>query len=151
MTKERSASPFLEMVREAIRVRHYSIRTEDAYVHWIKRYILFHGKRHPEEMGEAEVAAFLSYLATKRNVAANTQNQALNALVFLYKSVLERPLEHIGGVVRAKKPARLPFVLSEKEVSGVLGALKGLYWLIGAKNWTAMFSLCWQGGLERRV
>jgi integron integrase len=126
-----SSSPFLDRVREAIRVRHYSIRTEDAYVHWIKRFILFHEKRHPEEMGEIEVAAFLTHLATRRNVAASTQNQALNALVFLYKVVLERPLESIGGVVRAKKPVRLPFVLSRREVAEVLKRLKGLYWLLG--------------------
>jgi len=125
------SSPFLDRVREAIRVRHYSIRTEDAYVHWIKRFILFHKKRHPEEMGEVEVAAFLSYLATQGNVAAGTQNRALNALVFLYKAVLEHPLETIGGVVRAKKPKRLPFVLSQKEVSEVLKRLKGWYWLLG--------------------
>jgi hypothetical protein len=91
-------------VRSAIRVRHYSIRTEDAYIGWIMRFILYHGKRHPKDMGEAEVGAFLSHLAVQRNVAPSTQNQALNALVFLYKAVLERPLQEIGGVVRAKQP-----------------------------------------------
>jgi hypothetical protein len=81
-------SPFLDQVRTSIRLRHYSIRTEEAYVFWIRRFILFHGKRHPAEMAETEVGAFLSYLAVKQNVSASTQNQALNALVFLYKQVL---------------------------------------------------------------
>ena len=85
-----SPSPFLEKVRGAIRVRHYSIRTEQAYLAWIRQFILFHGKRHPAELGDREVSAFLTYLAQKRNVAAATQNQALNALVFLYKRVLEK-------------------------------------------------------------
>jgi len=106
MEDRRRSSPFLQEVRSAIRVRHYSIRTEEAYVGWIKRFILFHNKRHPKDMGEEEVGAFLSHLAVQRNVAASTQNQALNALVFLYKAVLERPLQEIGGVVRAKKPQK---------------------------------------------
>ena len=88
MGHRQSASPFLEEVRHAIRVRHYSLRTEDAYLGWIKRFILFHGKRHPAQMGETEVSAFLTHLATVRNVAASTQNQALSALLFLYKQVL---------------------------------------------------------------
>ena len=112
MDQPPSSSPFLEEVRRAIRVRHYSIRTEEAYVGWIKRFILFHGKRHPRDMGEAEVAGFLSHLAVEGRVAAATQNQALNALVFLYKALLERPLEEIRGVVRAKRPHRLPVVLT---------------------------------------
>ena len=85
-------SPFLEKVRGAIRVRHYSIRTEQAYLGWIRQFILFHGKRHPAELGDREVSAFLTYLAQQRNVAAATQNQALNALVFMYRHVLEKPL-----------------------------------------------------------
>ena len=97
-------SPFLDQVRRAIRVRHYSIRTEQSYLHWIKRFILFHDKQHPSTLGEAEVAQFLSFLANEGQVAAATQNLALNALVFLYKVVLERPLAEIAGVVRAKKP-----------------------------------------------
>jgi hypothetical protein len=104
MENPRRESPFLEQVRSAIRVRHYSIRTEDAYLAWVKRFILFHGKRHPKDMGEVEVVAFVSHLAVQDNVAPSTQNQALNALVFRYKVVLERPLQEIGGVVRAKKP-----------------------------------------------
>ena len=117
-------SPFLDTVREAIRVRHYSIRTEQAYIQWIKRFIFFHGKKHPNDMSGQEVAIFLTHLATKRNVAANTQNQALNALVFLYTVVLGRPLENIHGVVRAKKPQRLPTVLTQDEVGRLLAELK---------------------------
>jgi len=122
-------SPFLEQVRQAIRVRHYSIRTEQAYVGWVKRFILFHQKRHPRDMGEAEVSAFLTYLALNRNVAANTQNQALNALVFTYKVVLKQPLGDIIGAVRAKKPKKLPVVLTQEEVKRVLSELNGFHWL----------------------
>jgi len=123
-------SPFLRSVRESIRVRHYSIRTEEAYVQWVKRFILFHGKRHPAQMGEAEVSAFLTHLAVEGQVAAATQNQALNALVFLYRNVLDRPLGEFAGIVRAKRPPRVPVVLTLAEVSRILRALKGLYWLI---------------------
>ncbi len=104
MSKGRTASPFLERVRTAIRVRHYSRRTEKTYLFWVRRFILFHSKRHPAEMGEREVGEFLSHLAVNENVAASTQNQALNAIVFMYRHVLEQPLGEIGGVVRAKKP-----------------------------------------------
>ncbi|WP_421621848.1 integron integrase [Alkalilimnicola ehrlichii] len=123
-------SPFLDQVRDAIRVRHYSIRTEQAYLTWIRRYILFHGKRHPGEMGAAQVRAFLTDLAVERHVAPATQNQALNALVFLYSKVLEQPLGEIGGIVRAKRRERLPVVLSRDEVSRLLANLSGAYWLI---------------------
>ena len=126
-----SASPFLISVREAIRVRHYSIRTEEAYVQWVKRFILFHGKRHPAEMGEAEVAAFLTHLAVVGDVASSTQNQALNALVFLYDNVLGRPLGECVGIVRAKRPQRVPMVLTPAEVGRILGNLNKVYWLIG--------------------
>jgi integron integrase len=122
-------SPFLNEVIRAVRVRHYSMRTEQAYVGWIRRYILFHGKRHPRDMGVEEVGAFLSFLAMDRNVAASTQNQALNALVFLYKAVLDKPLGELQGVVRAKKPRRLPVVLSRNEVIQVLRNLHGQHWL----------------------
>jgi integron integrase len=129
-TPEQRRSPFLEEVRAAIRVRHYSIRTEKSYVAWIVRYIRFHGNRHPSEMAEAEVAAFLSNLALARDVAASTQNQALNALTFLYRAVLRRPLGRIGGVVRAKRPERLPTVLTTDEVAAFLRAIDVNYWLI---------------------
>ena len=92
MDPVRRPSPFLEQVRAAIRVRHYSIRTEESYLFWVRRFILFHGKRHPRELGESQVGEFLTHLAVDRKVSASTQNQALNALVFLYKAVLERPL-----------------------------------------------------------
>lgn len=128
--QNRQKSPFLEQVRETIRVRHYSIRTERTYIEWTRRFILFHRKRHPKEMGEAEVAAFLTYLAVDRKVAASTQNQALNALVFVYKHVLDQPLGEITGAVRAKRPARLPVVLSQDEVRRVLAELRGAQWLI---------------------
>lgn len=130
MGHQESASPFLEEVRRAIRVRHYSLRTEDAYLGWIKRFILFHGKRHPAQMGETEVGAFLTELAVNGRVAAATQNQALNAIVFLYKVVLGRPLAEIDGVVRAKKPQRLPVVLTVDEVQGLLRHLSGIHWLV---------------------
>ncbi|WP_305801632.1 site-specific integrase [Thiolapillus sp.] len=105
------SSPFIQKVADAIRTRHYSLRTEQTYTDWVKRFILFHGKQHPMDMGEQEVAEFLTYLAVRRNVAASTQNQALNALVFLYREVLDRPLsENIRGIVRAKRPKRLPVV-----------------------------------------
>jgi len=121
----------LDQVREVCRVRHYSPRTEKTYVHWIKRYIFFHDKRHPKDMGAPEINAFLSWLATSRNVAAATQNQALNALVFLYHQVLKIDPGDFGDVVRAKKPKRLPVVLSREEVPAVLANLHGELWLVG--------------------
>ena len=116
----RPAPKLLDQVRDAVRVRHYSIRTEDAYVNWIKRFILFHGKQHPRELGTAAVSAFLSHLAVDGKVSASTQNQALSALLFLYQKVLEIDLPQIGDVVRAKKPQRLPTVLSRAEVQALL-------------------------------
>lgn len=130
MSNRGKSSPFLDQVRDAIRVRHYSIRTEQAYVDWIRRFILFHDKRHPTRMGEREVGKFLTYLAVERNVAASTQNQALNALVFMYRHVLERPLEHISDAIRAKRPARLPVVLTEDEIRRLLQQLRGVQWLV---------------------
>ena len=117
-------SRLLDQVREATRRLHYSIRTEDAYVLWIRRFILHHGKRHPGEMGEAEVVQFLNHLAVVDHVAASTQNQALSALLFLYKVVLESPLEWVSDqAVRAKKPERLPVVFSREEARAVLAGL----------------------------
>lgn len=115
----------LDQVRDAIRVRHYSRRTEDTYVHWIRRFILFHAKRHPREMGEREITAFLTYLAVQKNVAASTQNQALSALLFLYQKVLEMPVDWLDDVVRARRPKRLPVVLSRDEVARWFNALSG--------------------------
>ena len=114
----------LDQVREAIRMRHYSVRTEEAYVSWIKRFIFFHGKRHPLEMGQQEITQFLSALAVKAHVSASTQNQALCALLFLYREVLARDIGCLDDVVRAKRPRRLPVVLTRQEVKMLLGALQ---------------------------
>jgi len=98
----------LDQVRDSIRKRHYSIRTEEAYINWIKQFIIFHGKRHPTELGEKEIAAFISHLATGRKVAASTQNQALNAIVYLYKHILRIEIGDLGQMERAKKPVKSP-------------------------------------------
>ncbi len=115
----------LDRVRQAMRTRHYSQRTEDAYVAWIKRFIFFHAKRHPAEMGEADVTRFLSSLAVDFRVSASTQNQALCALLFLYRDVLQQPLPWLDKVVHAKRPTRLPVVLTREEVQAVLAHLQG--------------------------
>ena len=115
----------MERVRHAIRVRHYSRRTEEAYVTWIRRYIVFHRKRHPSDLSAPDVASFLTHLAVERRVSASTQNQALSAVLFLYRSVLELPIGRIDGVVRASTPVRLPVVLTRTEVSAVLSRLAG--------------------------
>jgi integron integrase len=126
-----AAPKLLDQVRNAIRVRHYSIRTEEAYVGWVRRYVVFHGKRHPAELGAAEVSAFLTHLAVRGKVAASTQNQALNALVFLYRHVVEQPLPDVlDDVARAKKPVRLPVVLTRDEVRRVLSHLEGRHALV---------------------
>jgi len=114
----------LDQVRQAIRERHYSIRTERAYVNWIKRYILFHHKRHPRTMGVREIKAFLTHLVVDENVAASTQDQALSALLFLYRRVLEIDLPPVPSV-RAKKPRRLPAILTREEAVTVIAALAG--------------------------
>ena len=115
----------LDRVREALRTRHYSRRTEEAYIAWIRRYIFFHGKRHPVEMGGAEVTRCLSSLAVEGRVAASTQNQALSALLFLYRDVLGVELPWLDEIVRAKRPARLPVVLTREEVRAVIDRLTG--------------------------
>jgi integron integrase len=122
----------LDRVRRAIQLRHYSVRTEHAYVHWVRRFVLFHGKRHPAGMGAPEVSAFLSHLATHGRVAASTQNQARNALLFLYREVLLQPLPELEEVVRAKPPHRLPVVLTPGEVAALLAALSGPPRLVAA-------------------
>jgi integrase len=116
----------LDRVREAIRTRHYSRRTEKAYVDWINRYIFFHGKRHPMEMGAGEVTTFLTALAVQGKVAASTQNQALSALLFLYRAVLGVQLPWLDGLVRARPPQHLPVVLTREEVRTVLSRLDGV-------------------------
>jgi integron integrase len=136
--RESYASPYphkprlLDQVREIIRRKHYSIRTEGAYINWIKRYILFHDKRHPAEMGAQELEQYLNYLAAQKNVSSSTQNQALSALVFLYREVLKLDLEWMDNLERAKKPARLPVVLSEEESRHVLAHLDGRNWLMAS-------------------
>jgi len=121
----------LDQVRDRIRVRHYSIRTEQVYLDWIRRFIRFHGKRHPSTMGASEVKLFLTDLAVVHDVSASTQNQAQSALLFLYKDVLGDELPWLDGVERAKKPIRLPVVLTRQEVSAVLRGLHGTHSLIG--------------------
>ncbi|MBP9219001.1 MAG: integron integrase [Sterolibacterium sp.] len=123
----------LDQVRERLRLKHYSIRTETQYAQWIRRFILFHDKRHPRELcelGAREVEAFLTHLAVEGNVAAATQNQALSALLFLYREVLEIDLPWLDDVVRAKRPARLPVVLTRSEVTAVLGRMTGTHALM---------------------
>jgi integron integrase len=125
-----SKSPLLERVRNEIRVRHYSLRTEQAYIHWIRRFILFHNKRHPNEMGEPEISAFLTHLAVNRKIAASTQNQALSAILFLYQKVLGRKLEWLDDVVRAKRPRHIPVILSREEARCLLDEISGTNGLI---------------------
>jgi integron integrase len=120
-----SKPKLLDLVRDAIRLRHYSIRTEQVYINWIKRFILFHNKRHPADMAEVEVRKFLSHLARVGNVAASTQNQALSALLFLYKEVLKQEIGWLGDVERAKRPPKLPVVLSRMEIRKIFLKLTG--------------------------
>ena len=130
MTATPQPPKLLDRLRHACRVRHYSIRTEDAYHDWCRRFILFHKVRHPETMAEPEVNAFLTHLAVDRHVAASTQNQAMAALLFLYEAVLRRPLNELN-VIRAARPKRLPVVLTREEVRSVLGRLDGIHALFG--------------------
>ena len=116
---------------DAIRTRHYSRRTEVTYVTWIRRYIGFHRKAHPATLGAPDISAFLTWLATRQHVSASTQNQALAALLFLYKHVLQMPVGQVEHVVRAKQPLRLPVVLSRDEVAAILSHLEGRMWVIG--------------------
>lgn len=137
-----SAPPprLLERVRQALRLRHRSRRTEEAYVFWIRRFILFHQKRHPDTLGASEVVAFLSHLAERLEVAASTQNQAVSALLFLYRVVLGRELEGLDAAVRARRPQRLPVVLSRDEVRALLAGLEPPHRLIA--------TLLYGGGLR---
>ena len=121
----------LDEVRNTLRVHHYAMKTEKSYVQWIKRFIIFHKKRHPIDMGKLEVEEFLTWLAVKRQVAPSTQNQALQAILFLYRKVLNIELAWLDDVVRAKRPQRIPVVLSRREVAAVLAALTGSYQLVG--------------------
>jgi integron integrase len=121
----------LDRVRHAIRCRHYSIRTEHSYVEWIKQYILFHGKQHPENMDDTHISSFLTYLAVDRKVASSTQNQALCAIVFLYNQVLNMKVGQLDDMVRAKRPHKLPVVFTTQEVKKILLQLEGAHWLMG--------------------
>ena len=118
-----SGGKLLDRLRAALRARHYSGRTEEAYTHWVVRFVRFHGLRHPEELGEVEINAFLTHLAVVEDVAASTQNQALSALLFLYRHVIGRAVGELGEVVRARRPKQLPVVMTRAEVKQVLDAL----------------------------
>ncbi len=129
---DRKGPTLLVRLRRAIRQRHYSRRTEETYVGWVKRFVIFHGRRHPAELGAAEVSSFLSHLATDRHVSASTQNQALSALLFLYRAVLAKDLGELPSLVYAKRSRRLPAVLTRDEVRALLARLSGPKWLVAA-------------------
>lgn len=138
----------LDQVRDVIRMRHYSRRTEKAYVGWIRRFILFHNKRHPSQMGEKEISRFLSALAVESKVSASTQNQALNALLFLYGQVLNHEISWLEDIVRAKRPRHLPVVLTREEVRAVLDQLSGTSRLMGVLLYGAGLRLLECAGLR---
>lgn len=127
-----SNKKFLEQIRDFIRARHLSLRTEQAYLNWIKRFILFHNKRHPVSMNAREINQYLTYLAVKSNVAASTQNQALNAIMFMYREFLGKEIGDIGNFIRAKRSKKMPVVLSRQEVEKVLSNMNGVYKLMAA-------------------
>lgn len=135
-----AARGLLEVAREKMRTRHFSLRTEQAYLQWIRRYVTFHGRRHPRDLGAPEVEVFLSHLAVDRKVSASTQNQAMQALLFLYRQVLEVELPWLENVTRAVLPRRLPVVLSRAQVRSLLAQLEGIPWLVA--------SLLYGGGLR---
>jgi integron integrase len=122
----------LELFREAMRVRHYSNRTEDTYCSWVRRFVHFHKLRHPKDMGELEINAFLTHLAVAEKVSASTQNQALSALLFLYRHVIGKEVGDLGHVIRARKPSHLPVVLTRDEVKALLAQLSGVKWLMAS-------------------
>ncbi len=130
--REQTAShpALLDQVRQAVRMRHYSHKTEEAYIGWIRRFLVFHHHRHPAEIAEQEIGQYLSRLATHSRVSASTQNQALNAVLFLYHEVLGKEIGYVNGVVRAKRPHRLPVVLTREEVKALLRQLDGTAWLM---------------------
>ena len=114
-----------DQLHEVMRFKQFSTRTEDAYWNWIRQFILFHGKRHPRELGKPEIEAFLSHLTTAKNVAVATQNQALNALIFLYREILHQPFDRLGSVARPRRLPRVPTVLSQAEAKLLLAAMEG--------------------------
>jgi len=117
----------LDQIRDVLRLKHMSLRTEEAYVAWVKRFILFHHKRHPTDMGAPEIRAFLTHLAVYAQVAASTQNGALNARLFLYRHVLQQPFPELGAIERAKRPQRMPTVFTPKEARAVLAQLRSCF------------------------
>lgn len=139
----------LDRVRAEVRVRHYSRRTEDAYVHWIRRFIVFHGRRHPRELGAPEITAFLAWLAVEQHVAASTQNQALSGLLFLYREVLRQEVGAVELLPRARMPLKVPVVLSPSEVRQVLDQLTGVPRIVATLLYGAGLRL--QECLELRV
>ena len=122
----------LDQMRLVLRLKHLSIRTEHAYINWAKRFIVFHDKRHPKDLGAEEIRAFLTHLALHRHVAASTQNVALNALLFLYRDVLKQEFPDLGAFERAKRPPRLPTVFTREEVAAVLAQLTGVHYLMAS-------------------
>lgn len=126
MSDSSNPPKLLDRVRGKLRFKHYSLRTEESYVQWIRRFILFHNKRHPSEMGEQEVEQFLTHLALVGKVTATTQNQALAAILFLYREVLDRQLEWMENITRAKHSRRVPVVLTRQEVQAVLNRMTGM-------------------------
>src|SRR2546422_6762300 len=157
-----SKTKLLDQMRLVLRLKHMSIRTEDTYVHWVRRFILFHHKRHPRDMGATEIRAFLSHLAVHTQVAASTQNVALNALLFLYRYVLHQPWPELGSIAHAKRPRRLPTVFTQEEVTAVLAQLHGTSSLMASLLYGAGLRLleclplrgkdpgfCWQQLIER--
>ncbi len=145
-----SESPkLIDQVRMVIRARHYSRRTEESYVHWIRRFVVFHARRHPRELGAAEIEAFVTWLGAARRMSASTQNQALSALLFLFKGVLRMEVGGLEYVPSAKTPSRVPVVLSAAEVGGVLACMEGAPWLVAALLYGAGLRL--QEALELRV
>lgn len=121
----------LNQVQNRIRAKHYSIRTEQAYLDWIKKFILYHEKRHPADMGDREICAYLTHLAVNRKVAASTQNQALSAILFMYREIIKKDLEEFDDLIRAKRPSRLPVVFTPEETKQILIQLEGTNWLMG--------------------
>ena len=142
--KPRTQSPaarkprLLEQLHQALRSRHYSRRTEQTYFQWVKRFIYFHNVRHPAEMAEPEINAFLTHLAVKERVSASTQNQALSAILFLYLHVLNRKIGDLGNVIRARKPKRIPVVMTQDEVKAVLANLTDDKWLMASLMYGAL-------------
>ncbi len=143
------ATRLLDQVRQAIRLKHYSLKTEKSYVYYIRDFILFHNKRHPKEMGADEIRTYLTHLAVRQNVAASTQNVALSALLFLYRHVLQIELPYIDNIERAKTPERVPVVFTRSEVKAILAQLDGVYYLIASLLYGSGLRL--NEGLQLRV